>query len=309
MPFHGLIMSVGMMVIISTNLFQEGISIVAAIAVTRHSRLQPPLPKQNNHRNGNELARLVAVPVTLRKSTTMLRSRDNPRDEYETLSPKTSFGAEAVPEEQRPVNEYLDVTKAPLFGWANRPTGSLGLLLRLAVFYLTISVVLCYPIAGATYTEDEYWIQKLAASNVGAISVTLLLLVRLYTGWSYIGSRLTSKVIEFEETGWYDGDIEYKTETELKRDRFLYNSEVKPVVERLRTFLTGAVALFVASIIALNVANTAKPLYDQYNPEMLSQLQYDDKLAETAAQYSGNRPTYCDNRYYRAIANGGQGCK
>lgn len=133
-------------------------------------------------------------------------------------------------------------------------------------------------------------------------------LLLFFSGWSYVGSRLTSKVIEFEETGWYDGDIEFKTETELKRDRLLFNSDVKPVVERLKVFLLGAVGLCVASFIALNVATAAKPVFDEYDPDMLSKLRYDDKLADTAAQQSGSRPTYCDNRYYRAVAGGGQGC-
>ena len=132
--------------------------------------------------------------------------------------------------------------------------------------------------------------------------------MRLYSGWSYVGSRLTSKVIEYEETGWYDGDVELKTETELKRDRFLFNSDVKPILDRLKVFLLGGAALSLASIITLNVATAAKPVFDEYNPDMLNKLRYDDKLADTAAMQSGSRPTYCDNRYYRAVAGGGQGC-
>lgn len=49
------------------------------------------------------------------------------------LSPEKSFGADAVPEDQRPVNEFLDVTNQPLFGWAQ--TGNKGLLTRLAIVY------------------------------------------------------------------------------------------------------------------------------------------------------------------------------
>ena len=48
-------------------------------------------------------------------------------------------------------------------------------------------------------------------------------------------------------------------------------------------------------------------MFHAYNPDMLQQLRYDDDLADFAAQSSGGRPAYCDSRYYRAIANGGQG--
>ena len=132
--------------------------------------------------------------------------------------------------------------------------------------------------------------------------------MRLYSGWSYVGARLTSKTIEYEETGWYDGDIETKTEAEMKRDRFLYNDQVKPVVERLKTFTLAIASLWVASIVAYNVSLQVKPMYDQFDPRNLERLAYDDKLADKAASTTGGKPAYCDSRYYRAIANGGQGC-
>lgn len=47
-------------------------------------------------------------------------------NERDSLVPETSFGAEMVPEGQRPVNEYLDVIKSPMFGWASEECGTKG---------------------------------------------------------------------------------------------------------------------------------------------------------------------------------------
>ena len=165
----------------------------------------------------------------------------------------------------------------------------------------------CYPISGATWVNEGYLLQKLTASNVGALSVVFDLVLRLYSGWGYIGSRLKSKVIEFEETGWYDGDIEEKSEAEKARDLFLYRSDVQPVEDRLKKFSLFIGGVWMASCLALNVATNANPLFNQYDPSMLETLSYDDKIAEVVAKQSNGRPTYCDNRYYRAVANGGQG--
>jgi hypothetical protein len=225
---------------------------------------------------------------------------------FERLRPETSFGSETVPEGQRPINEYLEMMRAPLFGWAT--TGNVGLLIRIGILYTIFFALVCYPISGATFTQDGYMLQKLAASNVGACFVIFLLLVRLYTGWGYIGQRLSSKVIEYEETGWYDGDWEEKTETEFKRDRMLFQSEVQPIVNRLRNFTISSCGLLLASIVSFNVALANKPLFDQYDPAVLERLAYDDKLAGKAAANTGGKPAYCDSRYYRAVANGGQGC-
>ena len=236
-----------------------------------------------------------------------LFSRNNKRsDEFDELVPERSFGSEGVPEEQRPINEYLDMKKQPLFGWASNDDK--GLLTRLGIVYVVVFLAVCFPITGATYTQDGYMFQKLAASNVGALSLIGFLLLRIYSGWGYVGSRLKSKVVEFEETGWYDGDFELKTDAELKRDKFLYEDKVKPVVDRLKAFSFGLGGLWIASIIGFNVAASTKPLYNQYDPTMLQRLSYDEKLAEKASINSGGKPIYCDNRYYRAVANGGQGC-
>jgi Conserved in the green lineage and diatoms 27 len=247
------------------------------------------------------------APAERRPLQEMLSSSKNGGDEFEPLRPETSFGSEAVPEAQRPVNEYLDVTNQPLFGWA--ATGTKGLLTRLAIFYSAVFGLVCYPISGATFTQEGYLLQKLAASNVGAMFVICLLMIRLYSGWGYVGQRLSSKVVEYEETGWYDGDWEEKNETELRRDRMLFNSEVKPVVDRLKVFTIGSGGLFLASILSFNVALSAKPMFDQYDPTILERLSYDDKLANSAAINTRGRPAYCDSRYYSAVANGGQGCK
>jgi Conserved in the green lineage and diatoms 27 len=226
-----------------------------------------------------------------------------------SLRPETSFGSEAVPEAQRPINEYLDVTSQPLFDWANRDSGDLGLLTRLGIVYGIVFAVVCYPISGATFTQEGYLWQKLAAANVGATILLLFVMIRIYTGWGYIGSRLKSKVIEYEETGWYDGDWERKTEAELLRDRLLYNGNVKPVLDRLQRFTAGTVLAAVLSVASFQLAMmNSPPLFDQYDPVLLERLRYDDTLADTAAQQSGGKPAYCDSRYYRAVANGGQGC-
>jgi len=245
------------------------------------------------------------VPLQARRE---FRFSDDEEPTPTQFIPETSFGADAVPEGQRPVNEYLDVIRAPLFGWASEETGDEGLLKRLGILYLVAFGTICYPIAGATFTQDGYELQKLAAANVGALGLVLALIIRLYSGWSYVGTRLQSSVIEFEETGWYDGDIEKKTKKEKMRDQLLYEDNVKPVVDRITQFGLYCGGMTAASVLLFNVAISANPMYDNYDAAMLERLAYDDKLASKAQEANQLRPAYCDSRYYRALANGGQGC-
>ena len=140
-----------------------------------------------------------------------------------------------------------------------------------------------------------------------AISVVFVLILRLYSGWGYIGARLRDKDIEYEETGWFDGDVEPKSDVEKARDLFLYRSNVRPVEERLRKFALATGGAWVASCLALHAAVGSKPVFDQYDGRVLRAAQYDDTVAEVVREQSNGRPTYCESRYYRAVANGGQG--
>lgn len=130
------------------------------------------------------------------------QENDN-NDEQQQLfqAPSTTFGAEAVPEAQRPANEYMELLASPLFDWANKD--DLSLLTRLSILYIVLFGLVCWPISGATFTMDGYELHQFFSSNVGAIGFVLIMVLRLYTGWGYVGSRLQSKEIEYEETGWY----------------------------------------------------------------------------------------------------------
>ena len=84
---------------------------------------------------------------------------------------------------------------------------------------------------------------------------------------------------------------------------FLYRSEVQPVEQRIKlaTLFTGA--LLVLGCVGFNASLKAKPMFNEYEPELLKVLQADDKLADVA-----QKQTQLSGRYYRAVANGGQGC-
>lgn len=233
--------------------------------------------------------------------------RLNMRSSGSILS-ESSFGGEDVPEGQRPANEYLDLVRAPLFGWAAEDKGDLGLVIRLGVVYVAFFGLISFPIAGATFTQDGYFLQKIASSNVASLMVLLVLLLRLYSGWGYIGSRLKSGFVEYEETGWYDGQVVQKSDKEKARDMFLYRTDVQPVEDRIKLVTAAVAATWLLSCVGLNYALQQKPLFNEYDPELLERLVYDEKAAGIAASQSNGRPTYCDSRYYRAVANGGQGC-
>ena len=91
----------------------------------------------------------------------------------------------------------------------------------------------------------------LLSGTVGAAFVVSLAVLRIYLGWSYVGDRLLSAAVAYEETGWYDGQVFIKPPEVLTRDRLLGTYEVKPTLARLKTTLlgTGGVLLLSSTLL------------------------------------------------------------
>ncbi|XP_060192581.1 protein CONSERVED IN THE GREEN LINEAGE AND DIATOMS 27, chloroplastic isoform X2 [Lycium barbarum] len=224
-----------------------------------------------------------------------------------------------VPFEQRPVNEYSSLKDETLYSWAELGPGSF--FLRLGGLWLVTFTVLGAPVAAASFNPAKDPLRFLLAASTGTLFLVALIVLRIYLGWSYVGDRLLSAVIPYEETGWYDGQMWVKP------------PEVKPVIKMLKQTLVGTGALLVAAVSLFIFATPVEDfIHDTFTTKENSlsstsksstkkpgirkeellrlplKVKEDDDLAKAAAEAADGRPVYCRDRYYRALA-GGQYCK
>lgn len=230
--------------------------------------------------------------------------------------PKWDPGLEIeVPFEQRPVNEYSSLKEGPLYSWGELSPQSF--LIRLGGLWLVTFTVLGVPIAAASFNPSREPLRFVLAAGTGTLFLVSLIVLRIYLGWSYVGDRLLSAVIPYEESGWYDGQMWVKP------------PEVKPVVALLKQTLVGTGALLVAAVSLFIFANPVEDFVknmfssNSSSSEVTSsksnirkedllrlpiEVKADDDLAAAAAEAADGRPVYCRDRFYRALA-GGQYCK
>ena len=79
------------------------------------------------------------------------------------------------------------------------------------------------------------------SASLGSLTVVAVAVLRIYLGWSYVGDRLLSAAVAYEETGWYDGQLFVKPPEVLARDRLLgsYEVRVKDCVVPYKTLRFG----------------------------------------------------------------------
>ncbi|CAA6657501.1 unnamed protein product [Spirodela intermedia] len=233
-----------------------------------------------------------------------------------------------VPFEQRPVNEYSSLKSSLLYSWGELSPGSF--FLRLGSLWLITFTVLGAPIAAASFNPSKDPLKFVLSAGIGTLLLVSIVVLRIYLGWSYVGDRLLSAVIPYEESGWYDGQMWVKPPEVLARDRLLGSYKVKPVIKLLKRTLLGTGILLATAVSLLIFANpvenflqslshakesglvaSAAKAPDLKKEELLRlpvEVMNDDDLAAAAAEAADGRPVYCRSRLYRALA-GGQYCK
>nr|XP_028962592.1 uncharacterized protein ycf36 isoform X2 [Malus domestica] len=178
-------------------------------------------------------------PIIPAQKPELHRSRRRDRIPKKPLSSSFRSGsnspAEAgcpVPPEQQPINEYQNLSASFPFSWA---AGDLvEYCSRLIATGSCFALLVGLPVAsfGALGgPQSDPLRQSLYAVSSGFLVVTLAV-VRMYLGWAYVGNRLLSATVEYEETGWYDG-------------------QVKPVLSRLKTTLVFLAASILSCVLLL----------------------------------------------------------
>ena len=135
-----------------------------------------------------------------------------------------------VPPEQRPQEEFQQLCTSWFFTWPTESQQGLDKALLISwVGILPLTVL----VASGSWTLRNDPPRLLAAGAVAAFVLPMLLLVRQWLGWSYVHKRLLAEQVEYEESGWYDGQVWEKPLAWRQRDMLMARHEVRPILGRL----------------------------------------------------------------------------
>ena len=155
-----------------------------------------------------------------------------------------------VPKEQQPTNEFLELSNSKVFALAK---SSKKFSIILISTWLVAFLIFLIISTGSTYFTT-YLSKYIFLSFFGSLSVPLLITIRLFLGWTHIYKRLTSEIIEYEESGWYDGQIWDKPIELKEKESLIASIEVKPILKNL-TQITSVIISFILIGILISQYN------------------------------------------------------
>ena len=151
-----------------------------------------------------------------------------------------------VPTKQRPLNEFNSIRNSWIISWP---------LLEKNIFYrkLFYSWIIFTPISfiisyGSNYLKNNFF-DLIFTSLTASLLFPVFLLSRQWLSWIYIYKRLNSENIEYEESGWYDGQIWEKPIDWRSKDLLIAQYQVKPIVNHLRMLIILFTAFLFSSCL------------------------------------------------------------
>jgi len=156
-----------------------------------------------------------------------------------------------VPREQQPTNEYIELSKSLFFSW---PKTKKSLILILIKFWLGAFVLFLVISSGSVYFKTSL-LKYILLSFFSSLSIPLLISIRLYLGWNHIFNRLISEKVEYEESGWYDGQVWEKPLVLKEKESLIASIEVKPILKNLIQIFSIISVLALSGILIFQYNN------------------------------------------------------
>ena len=151
-----------------------------------------------------------------------------------------------VPSNQRPLNEFNSIRNSWIISW---PFLERNIFYRKLIFswlfVIPISLIISY---GSDYLKNNIF-ELILVSLTVSIAFPILLLTRQWLSWMYIYKRLNSENIEYEESGWYDGQTWEKPLDWRSKDLLIAQYQVKPILNHLEVLIIVFTLVTSVSII------------------------------------------------------------
>ena len=151
-----------------------------------------------------------------------------------------------VPQNQRPLNEFNSIRNSWIISW---PFLERNIFYRKLIFswlfFTPISLTISY---GSDYLKNNIF-ELIFISLTASLAFPILLLIRQWLSWVYIYKRLNSENIEYEESGWYDGQTWEKPIDWRAKDLLIAQHQIKPILNHLEVIIILLISVIIFSLL------------------------------------------------------------
>ena len=156
-----------------------------------------------------------------------------------------------VPREQQPTNEFIELSNSIIFSWPKTKKALISVLIK---FWLAAFVLFLGISSGSIYFKTSV-VKYILISFFSSLTIPLLISVKLYLGWNHVFKRLNSERVEYEESGWYDGQVWLKPLVLKEKESLIASIEVKPILKNLIQIFSILLSIALSGILLFQYKN------------------------------------------------------
>ena len=151
-----------------------------------------------------------------------------------------------VPQNQRPINEFNSIRNSWIISWPFLERNIFYRKLMFSWLFITpVSLTISY---GSDYLKNNIF-ELIFLSLTASLAFPILILIRQWLSWLYIYKRLNSEKIEYEESGWYDGQTWEKPIDWRAKELLIAQHQIKPILNHLKIIILLLISIIVSSLL------------------------------------------------------------
>ena len=133
-----------------------------------------------------------------------------------------------VPDDQKPINEYLNLKQNKFLNWGNLNSK------KNKKFLLTLFLTFFFVFSFFSIGQFEF----LSFSNFFEILFNTLVIIEFFLliiliRWITINQKFQNSRLIYEEASWYDGQVWEKPFFLIKNDKLISTQKIEPILEEI----------------------------------------------------------------------------
>ena len=155
-----------------------------------------------------------------------------------------------VPNDQKPINEYINGKENLLTSWTTLSTKKYEKKIKtlFSIIFLFFSIVKFSTFQGIYYLSD--WVfENCFFTMIFLIFFFLIILSR----WVQIDYRFSQARLFYEEASWYDGQYWEKPLELIKNEKLISSQKIRPIIRRIQNSIIQLLFFAVLFFLLLQV--------------------------------------------------------
>ena len=155
-----------------------------------------------------------------------------------------------IPEEQKPINEYISLKENSLTNWITL-TKKEYLWTLIRGFFILFLICLTFTFEGTESITQI--IETIQITSICSLICLSILLCYVIINWKQVDNRFNTSRLIYEEGSWYTSEIWEKPISLIKNDKLISTQIIQPILNRNTTFM---ILLGLIIFIFLNLFQT-----------------------------------------------------